>query len=124
MIQTVIPDIPTPPSSTDKANFRVRADSFLASLDDLAEKINSFASEANILSENVSDKEKHIEELEGIVIEAKIAAVNAKDIILSYAIPNEATYKISELDDRLAVMGNALWLNSLAINRLKIKGVV
>ena len=53
-----ITDIPTPPSSTDKANFRTRADNFLASLDNLADELNNFKDQANALEDNVNQKEQ------------------------------------------------------------------
>ncbi|WP_281950281.1 hypothetical protein [Nitrosophilus kaiyonis] len=50
-----ITDIPTPPSSSDKANFRQRADNFLASLDNLADELNTFADQANLLEDDVNN---------------------------------------------------------------------
>lgn len=48
---------PTPPSSSDKTNFRLRYDAFLAYIQSLGSKLITFASQVNDLETNVNAKE-------------------------------------------------------------------
>lgn len=48
---------PTPPSSVDKTNFRIRYDAFLAYIQALAIKLITFIQQINLLEENVNAKE-------------------------------------------------------------------
>lgn len=48
---------PTPPSSTDKTNFRVRYDAFLAYIQTLGTGLSAFITQANALETNVNAKE-------------------------------------------------------------------
>lgn len=57
MITQSITDLPPPPSSADAANFRTKADVFMAALDDFAAELNAFSNQANALEENVNTKE-------------------------------------------------------------------
>lgn len=56
-IETEFDIPPTPPSSTDKTNFRVRYDAFLAYIVALVGKLIIFVQEINILSDNINAKE-------------------------------------------------------------------
>ena len=48
-----ITNLPTPPQRTDPANFDSRADAFMASLDDLASEINTWAGQTNGVADEV-----------------------------------------------------------------------
>lgn len=47
MITTTIPDLPTPPQSTDPVNFITRADAFVAALDSFAASLNTSIGQIN-----------------------------------------------------------------------------
>ena len=53
-INETIPTLPTPPSTSDPANFDARADAFLGGLPAYGAALNTFSSEANALAETVN----------------------------------------------------------------------
>lgn len=56
-ITQIITDLPTPPQSTDAANFITRADAFVTAQDAMQGELNTFATQANALETNVNAKE-------------------------------------------------------------------
>ena len=90
-INQIITDIPTPPSSKDSANFRTRADAFMASLDNLADELNTFGNEANSLEANVNAKEQSAQDAATI---SQVAAnfKGAWDSATAYTHPSAVIY--------------------------------
>jgi hypothetical protein len=64
---------PTPPSSTDKTNFRLRYDAFLAYIQSLGAKLITFVTQINDLESNVNAKE-----------ESAVAASNIAIALINY----------------------------------------
>lgn len=56
-ITQIITDLPTPPQSTDAANFITRADAFVTAQDAMQGELNTYATQANALETNVNAKE-------------------------------------------------------------------
>lgn len=73
-ISQIITDLPTPPSSSDAANFIARADAHVASLDNFVDELNVFRTEANALETNVNSKEA------SAVAAANAAQVSADEV--------------------------------------------
>lgn len=73
-ITQVISSIPTPPTSTDRANFRVRADTFLSALPNLSDELNNFSSQANALRDEVNTFQQDTETAKN----SSVAAANFK----------------------------------------------
>ena len=55
MITTTLTDLPTPPQSTDPANFNVRADAFVAALDVFQPEMNTVIGEINSTATDVNN---------------------------------------------------------------------
>ena len=90
-INQTITDIPTPPSSQDSANFRERADAFMASLDNLASELNTFGSEANTLEANVNAKEQSAQDA-AIISQVAANFKGAWDSATAYIHPSAVIY--------------------------------
>ena len=108
-ITTQIPSLPTPPSSTDKADFRVRADGFLGALPTLSDAINQFGIQANYLKDEVNNArdttltyKNDAENTKNFTYGYKVEAVNAANDIQNYVIPSETTYSTNEIDIQLS----------------------
>ena len=90
-INQTISTIPTPPTSTDAATFRERADTFLSALPNLGDEINNFATEANTLESNVNKLEQSAQNAATI---ADVAAnfKGAWDSATAYTHPSAVIY--------------------------------
>lgn len=90
-ITQVITDLPTPPQSTDAANFITRSDAFVTALDAMQVELNTFASQANALESNVNAKEASA----SASATSAIAAANYKgnwSSATSYTLGDSVTY--------------------------------
>lgn len=95
MITQVITDLPTPPQSSDVTNFRTRADSFVSALDLMQGQLNTFATQANALEENVNEKEESTATAALAAASAAASAANFKgewSSASSYAIGDSVIY--------------------------------
>ena len=115
-ITQFIQDIPTPPSSKDRANFRQRADAFLASLDTLASQLNYFATQANSLRDEVNSFMNDVDTKRSEVIAKFLDIVNKYNAVMNYTIPTDATYNFDAID----AMNNTV-LTELVRQNLKIQ---
>lgn len=90
-ITTILTDIPTPPQSTDPANFITRADAFVEALDVFQPEMNTVIGEINSTETNINNKEA------SAVASATVAlaAANFKGTWLigtSYTVPSSVIY--------------------------------
>jgi hypothetical protein len=96
-------------------NFVQTADDFLNKLPNFCTELNTYAREANsLIDEAVSLKENYFEPIVQIHDETlayRNDAVNAKEAIQNYVIPNEATYSIEQIDALIEEMEDSIFLD-------------